>query len=110
MSAILPQAAGYGVVVSLSPAPSYRTDGADWHGSFLFLGHGRLFLDPDTIHVFQDNLGRRIQHCESKASEIPLVLAPGTRLLFSIPPGLVAAGIVSAWTWAATLLQSSATA
>ncbi|CAK9783844.1 Na+/solute symporter [Cutaneotrichosporon oleaginosum] len=28
----------------------------------------------------------------------------------SIPPGLIAAGIVSAWTWAATLLQSSATA
>ncbi|ORX36710.1 putative urea transporter [Kockovaella imperatae] len=27
----------------------------------------------------------------------------------SIPPGLIAAGIVSAWTWAATLLQSSAT-
>ncbi|WVO25148.1 uncharacterized protein IAS62_006537 [Cryptococcus decagattii] len=28
----------------------------------------------------------------------------------SVPPGLIAAGIVSAWTWAATLLQSSATA
>lgn len=28
----------------------------------------------------------------------------------SVPPGLVASGIVSAWTWAATLLQSSATA
>lgn len=28
----------------------------------------------------------------------------------SIQPGLIAAGIVSAWTWAATLLQSSATA
>jgi hypothetical protein len=33
---------------------------------------------------------------------------PLTRL--SVPPGLIAAGIVSAWTWAATLLQSSATA
>ena len=31
-------------------------------------------------------------------------------LTFSVPPGLIAAGIVSAWTWAATLLQSSATA
>ena len=28
----------------------------------------------------------------------------------SVPPGMIAAGIVSAWTWAATLLQSSATA
>jgi len=28
----------------------------------------------------------------------------------SVSPGLIAAGIVSAWTWAATLLQSSATA
>jgi hypothetical protein len=32
------------------------------------------------------------------------------RLTLSVPPGLIAAGIVSAWTWAATLLQSSATA
>lgn len=31
-------------------------------------------------------------------------------LTISVPPGLIAAGIVSAWTWAATLLQSSATA
>lgn len=31
-------------------------------------------------------------------------------LISSVPPGLIAAGIVSAWTWAATLLQSSATA
>lgn len=27
----------------------------------------------------------------------------------SVKPGLVAAGIVSAWTWSATLLQSAAT-
>lgn len=28
----------------------------------------------------------------------------------NVKPGLIAAGIVSAWTWAATLLQSSAVA
>ena len=28
----------------------------------------------------------------------------------SVKPGLIAAGIVSAWTWAATLLQSSSVA
>ena len=28
----------------------------------------------------------------------------------SVKPGLIAAGIVSAWTWAATLLQSSTVA
>jgi Na+/proline symporter len=35
---------------------------------------------------------------------------PDSWLTSSVPPGLIAAGIVSAWTWAATLLQSSATA
>ena len=35
---------------------------------------------------------------------------PTRKLKPSVPPGLIAAGIVSAWTWAATLLQSSATA
>lgn len=37
-------------------------------------------------------------------------VAEFTSASHSVKPGLIAAGIVSAWTWAATLLQSSAVA
>jgi hypothetical protein len=44
------------------------------------------------------------------ALQTPLSAFETGKLTNSVPPGLIAAGIVSAWTWAATLLQSSATA
>ncbi|KAL7422163.1 hypothetical protein Q5752_002808 [Cryptotrichosporon argae] len=79
MSSILPQGAGYGVVV-----------GMGLFFSLVMIGITRLQT-------------RYTSHKISSAEEF-------TSASRSVPPGLIAAGIVSAWTWAATLLQSSATA
>lgn len=47
--------------------------------------------------------GRYTEHSPSNAEEFNSASR-------SVKPGLIATGIVSAWTWAATLLQSSAVA
>jgi len=78
-SHILPQAAGYGVVI-----------GMGLFFALAMMGISRL-------------QSRYTSHKTSSAEEFNSASR-------SVPPGLIAAGIVSAWTWAATLLQSSATA
>ncbi|OWZ54624.1 urea transporter [Cryptococcus neoformans 125.91] len=78
-STVLPQGAGYGVVI-----------GMGLFFSLLMVGIAKLQT-------------RYTSHKTSSAEEFNSASR-------SVPPGLIAAGIVSAWTWAATLLQSSATA
>ncbi|KII84020.1 hypothetical protein PLICRDRAFT_95683 [Plicaturopsis crispa FD-325 SS-3] len=79
VSTILPQAAGYGVVVGIG----------------LFFSAFMLLLTW---------LQSRYTPFSPKSSE---EFSSASR---SVKPGLIASGIVSAWTWAATLLQSSAVA
>ncbi|KAK2463981.1 hypothetical protein APHAL10511_004032 [Amanita phalloides] len=76
---ILPQGAGYGVVIGIGLFFSAFMIGLTW------LQSRYTEFSPNNSEEF------------SSASR-------------SVKPGLIAAGIVSAWTWAATLLQSSAVA
>ncbi|WVQ83382.1 hypothetical protein IAT38_005523 [Cryptococcus sp. DSM 104549] len=76
---ILPQGAGYGVVIGMG-----------------------LFFSALMVGITKLQT-RYTSHKTSSAEEFNSASR-------SVPPGLIAAGIVSAWTWAATLLQSSATA
>ncbi|TFY67126.1 hypothetical protein EVG20_g4051 [Dentipellis fragilis] len=76
---VLPQGAGYGVVVGIG----------------LFFSAFMLVLTA---------LQTRYTAFSPKSSE---EFSSASR---SVKPGLIASGIVSAWTWAATLLQSSAVA
>ncbi|KAG8884150.1 hypothetical protein FRB97_005133 [Tulasnella sp. 331] len=78
-STVLPQGAGYGVVIGI---------GLFFSGIMLCL----TFIQK-----------RYTAFSPSNAEEF-------TSASRSVKPGLIAAGIVSAWTWAATLLQSSAVA
>ncbi|KAJ3878127.1 urea transporter [Lentinula edodes] len=76
---VLPQGAGYGVVVGIG----------------LFFSAFMLLLT--TIQARYTAFSPKSSEEFSSASR-------------SVKPGLIASGIVSAWTWAATLLQSSAVA
>ncbi|KAI6797874.1 solute symporter family transporter [Hortaea werneckii] len=76
---VLPQGAGYGVVVGVGFFFAFLTMGISW-------------------------LQNRFTQFSTKSSE---EFNTASR---SIKPGLIASGIVSAWTWAATLLQSSTVA
>ncbi|TDL20265.1 urea transporter [Rickenella mellea] len=78
-STVLPQGAGYGVVIGIG----------------LFFSAFMLFLTA---------LQARYTPYKPSNSE---EFSSASR---SVKPGLIASGIVSAWTWAATLLQSSAVA
>ncbi|CAE6435363.1 unnamed protein product [Rhizoctonia solani] len=78
-STVLPQGAGYGVVVGIGLFFSAFMLGLTWIQA-RYTG-----FSPSNSEEF------------SSASR-------------SVKPGLIASGIVSAWTWAATLLQSSAVA
>ncbi|KAF8184798.1 urea transporter [Pholiota molesta] len=78
-TAVLPQGAGYGVVVGIG----------------LFFSAFMLVLTA---------VQARYTAFSPKSSE------EFTSASRSVKPGLIASGIVSAWTWAATLLQSSAVA
>ncbi|CAE6398935.1 unnamed protein product [Rhizoctonia solani] len=79
VSTVLPQGAGYGVVVGIGLFFSAFMLGLTWIQA-RYTG-----FSPSNSEEF------------SSASR-------------SVKPGLIASGIVSAWTWAATLLQSSAVA
>ncbi|KAI7158780.1 solute symporter family transporter [Hortaea werneckii] len=76
---VLPQGAGYGVVVGVGFFFAFLMMGISW-------------------------LQNRFTSFSTKSSE---EFNTASR---SIKPGLIASGIVSAWTWAATLLQSSTVA
>jgi len=76
---VLPQGAGYGVVVGIG-----------------------LFFSAFMICLTA--IQARYTAYSPKSSE---EFSSASR---SVKPGLIASGIVSAWTWAATLLQSSAVA
>ncbi|KAI7286304.1 solute symporter family transporter [Hortaea werneckii] len=76
---VLPQGAGYGVVVGVGFFFAFLLMGISW-------------------------LQNRFTQFSTKSSE---EFNTASR---SIKPGLIASGIVSAWTWAATLLQSSTVA
>ncbi|KAF8505220.1 urea transporter [Gautieria morchelliformis] len=79
VSTVLPQGAGYGVVVGIGLFFSVFMLGLTW------LQARYTPFSPSNSEEF------------TSASR-------------SVKPGLIASGIVSAWTWAATLLQSSAVA
>ncbi|KAJ7803149.1 urea transporter [Mycena olivaceomarginata] len=79
VSTVLPQGAGYGVVVGIG----------------LFFSAFMICLTA--VQARYTPFSPRSSEEFSSASR-------------SVKPGLIAAGIVSAWTWAATLLQSSAVA
>ncbi|SCZ88311.1 BZ3500_MvSof-1268-A1-R1_Chr2-1g04327 [Microbotryum saponariae] len=74
---VLPQAAGYGVVLGIGLFFSALMVGLTWVQN---------------------------RYTKYKATSV----AEFTSASHSVKPGLIASGIVSAWTWAATLLQSSA--
>ncbi|KAJ6045803.1 hypothetical protein N7499_003704 [Penicillium canescens] len=76
---ILPEAAGYGVVV----------------------GIGFFFA---VLMAFISFIQNKYTQYSTKTSE---EFNTASR---SVKPGLIASGVVSAWTWAATLLQSSSVA
>ncbi|KAJ7723668.1 urea transporter [Mycena metata] len=78
-STVLPQGAGYGVVVGIG------------------LFFSAFMIGLTAIQARYTPFSPRSSEEFSSASR-------------SVKPGLIAAGIVSAWTWAATLLQSSAVA
>jgi len=78
-TAVLPQGAGYGVVVGIG----------------LFFSAFMIMLTA--IQARYTGFSPTNSEEFSSASR-------------SVKPGLIASGIVSAWTWAATLLQSSAVA
>ena len=67
----------------------------------------KLHQITNSLHTIQDDFIRGVQLGQSKVGWFGV---GKIGLMYSVPPGLIAAGIVSAWTWAATLLQSSATA
>ncbi|KAJ7143746.1 urea transporter [Mycena epipterygia] len=79
VSTVLPQGAGYGVVVGIG------------------LFFSAFMIGLTAIQARYTPFSPRSSEEFSSASR-------------SVKPGLIAAGIVSAWTWAATLLQSSAVA
>ncbi|KAK4949672.1 hypothetical protein LTR10_011513 [Elasticomyces elasticus] len=79
VATILPEGAGYGVVVGIG---------------FFFTA---VMIGISMIQNRYTNFSTRTNEEFNTASR-------------SIKPGLIAAGIVSAWTWAATLLQSSTVA
>lgn len=80
--------------------------------SFLFRFDASPYIRPKALHLFLS------QYVAPPYPVQPLLYSlqpPGNAEEFtsasrSVKPGLIAAGIVSAWTWAATLLQSSAVA
>ncbi|KAJ6494051.1 urea transporter [Mycena vitilis] len=78
-SPVLPQGAGYGVVVGIG------------------LFFSAFMIGLTAVQARYTPFSPRSSEEFSSASR-------------SVKPGLIAAGIVSAWTWAATLLQSSAVA
>ncbi|KAJ7653109.1 urea transporter [Mycena polygramma] len=78
-STVLPQGAGYGVVVGIG------------------LFFSAFMIGLTAVQARYTPFSPRSSEEFSSASR-------------SVKPGLIAAGIVSAWTWAATLLQSSAVA
>jgi hypothetical protein len=81
-SSILPQAAGYGVVVSALERRYRRCQSArkrhrncqltiwpvDRDGSFLLRPHGWDHKGPDAVHLAQDLFRGRVQLCQSKVS------------------------------------------
>lgn len=77
--AVLPQGAGYGVVIGIG------------------LFFSAFMLGITALQARYTAFSPRDSEEFSTASR-------------SVKPGLIASGIVSAWTWAATLLQSSAVA
>ncbi|KAJ6551826.1 urea transporter [Mycena capillaripes] len=79
VSTVLPQGAGYGVVVGIG------------------LFFSAFMIGLTAVQARYTPFSPRSSEEFSSASR-------------SVKPGLIAAGIVSAWTWAATLLQSSAVA
>ena len=92
----LPVGVGYGVVVGIGfffaavmCGISYIQVGCAWTGS---------------IMTVNDQAQNRYTRFSTKGSE---EFNTASR---SVKPGLIASGIVSAWTWAATLLQSSTVA
>ncbi|KAF9479193.1 urea transporter [Pholiota conissans] len=85
MTTVLPQGAGYGV--------------------------GEDFLDVVGIGLFFSAFMLLITAIQARYTAYsPKSSEEFTSASRSVKPGLIASGIVSAWTWAATLLQSSAVA
>ncbi|KAF7377971.1 Urea transporter [Mycena sanguinolenta] len=95
-SAVLPQGAGYGVVVGALPVLICNfIESNDCPGIGLFFS--AFMIGLTAVQARYTPFSPRSSEEFSSASR-------------SVKPGLIAAGIVSAWTWAATLLQSSAVA
>lgn len=94
---ILPVSVGYGVVVGVG---------------FFF-----AFVSPLPYHAYDsstnvyDKVMMGISHLQNKYTRFDTKTSEEFNTASrSIKPGLIASGIVSAWTWAATLLQSSTVA
>jgi hypothetical protein len=94
---ILPEAAGYGVVVGIGFFFAVLM-------AFIsFIQVGALLAGRTLNHV-TNALKNKYTRYSTKTSE---EFNTASR---SVKPGLIASGVVSAWTWAATLLQSSSVA
>jgi hypothetical protein len=94
---ILPEAAGYGVVVGI---------GFFFAVLMVFISFIQVGarLAGRTLNDVTNALKNKYTQYSTKTSE---EFNTASR---SVKPGLIASGVVSAWTWAATLLQSSSVA
>jgi hypothetical protein len=95
-STILPQGAGYGVGASLlrSRTPLSLT----WARAVIGIG------------LFFSALMLALTWAQTRYSGVTESADEFSSASRSVRPGLIASAVVSAWTWAATLLQSSAVA
>ena len=95
-SHVLSQGVGYGIVIGLGLAFSLiMVSGSDFS-----LITRRLLIQFFCIQVLITYIQKRYTSFDPNKTEEFLSAEK------SIKPGLIAVGIVSAWTWAATLLQS----
>jgi len=124
---VLPQGAGYGVVVGIGVCmeiphklPNDRPSTAclletiqldsDLTIVLLCISHGRDNIYPSMCQIDRSTSnsdGRKQNRYTKYSTKGSEEFNTASR---SIKSGLIAAGIVSAWTWAATLLQSSTVA
>ena len=94
-STALPVGVGYGVVVGVGFFFAFLMCGISW----VQVGTE----DVSYVRIIDNSQNRYTKYSTKKSEEFNTASR-------SVKPGLIASGIVSAWTWAATLLQSSTVA
>lgn len=96
IAVVLPQGAGYGVVVGIGFFFALVMAGVSW-----------MQVRMDYYPTWQIPANPRENKYTQYSTKTSEEFNTASR---SVKPGLIASGVVSAWTWAATLLQSSTVA